>query len=215
MLPDAMAVVSCSRMQPANRVALKEWAVICRELAAGRQIIVLRKGGIREQSRGFSVEHQEFFLFPTYVHQNEQELVSTARATLADVARSAPPDGELRLDLYAVVTDVLEVHDLESLRGLAGQHSLAWPAVESRFRYRRPGLHVIALRVYRLPKPLSVSYLPRYDGCRSWVQLEPELPVLDAEPVLDDEAFRDRLGHMRAVLARARSMRPQAGRQSA
>lgn len=42
-----------------NDVALKEWAVICRELAEGRQIIVLRKGGIREPRTGFSVEHQE------------------------------------------------------------------------------------------------------------------------------------------------------------
>jgi hypothetical protein len=46
-------------------LASKEWAVICRELAAGRQMVLLRKGGIREPAKGFGVEHREFFLFPT------------------------------------------------------------------------------------------------------------------------------------------------------
>src|SRR5258708_28299271 len=96
-------MVLSGSMQCVNDVGVKEWGVICRELGEGRQFIVLRKGGIREPARGFNVEHSEFFLFPTYVHQNEDELIDAARAGLPEVARSAPPGGLLHLDLYARV----------------------------------------------------------------------------------------------------------------
>lgn len=188
-------------MLTANSVALKEWAVICRELAEGRQTVLLRKGGIREQSRGFSVEHDEFYLFPTYVHQNADELIAAARAALPDVERAAPPGGILRLDLYATVARVIEVRDLEALRRLDGQHALAWAAVERRFHYRRPGLHVIAVRVFRLPQPLAVPNLARYDGCRSWVALESEYPPTGCQPVLTEVDFHRRLLALEDALA--------------
>ncbi|MBI2160279.1 MAG: DUF1802 family protein [candidate division NC10 bacterium] len=187
-------------MMTANRIALKEWAVVCAEMAAGRQTILLRKGGIREPSQGFTVEHREFFLFPTYVHENEEDLTETARLALPEVARGAPPAGELHLELYAVVEAAIEVLTLEPLRRLEGRHILAWSAVERRFHYRRPGLHVIALRVSRLPEPLVVPNLFRYDGCRSWVGLESELPVTGARPVLDDLAFHQRMASLREAL---------------
>ena len=40
--------------------AFKEWAVICRALAAGDQSIILRKGGIDENDDSFRVEHTRF-----------------------------------------------------------------------------------------------------------------------------------------------------------
>lgn len=193
-------------MLTVNNVALKEWAVVCNELAAGRQIVLLRKGGIREPSRGFSVEHREFFLFPTFLHENEEELVPRMRAALPDVARSAPPGGTLRLDLYATVETAFHVENLAPLRGLDGKHALAWPAVERRFHYRRPGLHVIALRGYRLPRVLEIPYLFRYDGCRSWVTLENELPVMGAVPILSDEAFHRHLADLHKTLATAQPL---------
>jgi hypothetical protein len=187
-------------MLTTNDIALKEWAVICRELEAGRQVVLLRKGGIRDQSRGFSVDHAEFFLFPTYVHENEDELTGPARPLLAEVERAAPSAGQVRLGLYAEVDHVTEVQDLEVLRRLDGLHALAWPAVEGRFHYRRPGLHVITLRVHRLLRPLTLPSLARYDGCRSWVPLETPLPVAGAEPVLNEQAFARRVTAVREAL---------------
>ncbi len=193
-------MVSSASMQSVNDVALKEWAVICRELAEGRQFIVLRKGGIREPARGFNVEHSEFFLFPTYVHQNEDELIDAARAGLPEVARSAPPGGLLHLDLYARVAAAIEVTDLEALRRLDGHHALAWSAVERRFNYRRPGLHVIALQMFRLSEPIRVENLARYDGCRSWVALESAYPTAGCQPVLPESEFRRRFLALEAAL---------------
>lgn len=167
--------------------------MICRALAEGRQVIVLRKGGIREPAAGFTVERNEFFLFPTYVHQNEDELIDDARAALPDVARTAPPGGVVQLDLYAEVAAAIEITGLDALQRLDGQHALAWPAVERRFNYRRAGLHVIALRIFQLPAPLTVENLARYDGCRSWVPLESAYPTAGGHPVLPETEFERRL----------------------
>ncbi len=187
-------------MRTASRVALKEWAVLCQELGAGRQVVLLRKGGIREPAKGFSVEHDEFFLFPTYVHQSGDELSDRARAALPDVNRAAPPASILRLELYATVAAVTEVTNLDVLRRLDGQHALAWPAVERRFHYRHPGLHVIAVRVYRLPQPLVVPNVARYDGCRSWVPLESECSTTGCQPVLAETEFHQRLSTVQQAL---------------
>src|ERR1700722_13719814 len=40
-------------MQSVNRFAFKEWAVTCQALAAGRQSLLLRKGGIHERDGRF------------------------------------------------------------------------------------------------------------------------------------------------------------------
>src|SRR2546430_4448267 len=50
-------------------IAFKEWAVTVRALAEGEQLVTLRKGGIREPDRHFEVEHERFFLYPTFDHQ--------------------------------------------------------------------------------------------------------------------------------------------------
>jgi len=49
--------------------ALKEWATIVNALENGDQTVLLRKGGILEDSSGFVVESEKFFLFPTFEHQ--------------------------------------------------------------------------------------------------------------------------------------------------
>jgi hypothetical protein len=184
--------------------------VICHALAAGHQIVLLRKGGIRDASPGFTVEQREFFLFPTYVHESTDELVDAARPALAEVGRHQPPAGELRLELYAVVEAAVAVTSLDPLRHLQGQHALAWPAVERRFHYRRPGLHVLALRVHRLPRSLVTPHLFRYDGCRSWVTLETELPVAGASPVLGDREFAEKLTVLQEALAVEQPVAPSA-----
>src|ERR671934_194296 len=50
-------------------IAFKEWAVTVRALAEGEQLVTLRKGGIREENKHFEVEHDRFFLYPTFDHQ--------------------------------------------------------------------------------------------------------------------------------------------------
>ena len=53
---------------------------------------------------------------------------------------------------------------------------------------RRHPLHVILLRTYRIPRPVTVKVRDQYGGCRSWLELTRDLPF-EGTPVLSDEEF--------------------------
>lgn len=79
-------------MKSQNNIAFKEWAIVCRAIAEGRQTLILRKGGIAEKRGGFEVEHREFFLFPTLFHQQNDAVLFGARAELTQIAPQFYPD---------------------------------------------------------------------------------------------------------------------------
>ena len=188
-------------MQPSNRFAFKEWAAVCAALEAGRQMLILRKGGIHEGRDGFRVEHREFWLFPTRFHQATGELVEDARPLLDQALGDRPPDGLLRLRQYAVVEQVIRIRDERQLPALEGLHVLSTRTVTERFHYREPGLFVLPVRVYRRCEPLDVPDSPHFAGCRSWVDLPDELPTAGLEPVLSEGAFQRELNRIRRALA--------------
>jgi hypothetical protein len=169
--------------------ALKEWAVICLALAEGRQALLLRKGGLAEESGQFQVEHRRFWLFPTYVHQQKDGIVPEAVSLLEQAEAERPPQGIVRLTHFAEVVESYRVLDLAAVEKLARLH--IWPpqTVRARFEYRRPGLHVLLVRVYRVPQAFELPDTPEYAGCRSWVELDRALPTQGATPVLTEEAF--------------------------
>jgi hypothetical protein len=171
--------------------AFKEWAVICRALAEGRQALILRKGGIAETSGTFQVAHTRFWLFPTYVHQQENGIRPEGLPLLAQVQEERPPEGVVRLAHFAEVTGVYHIHDLVSALMLAHLHLWSEETVRKRFAYQAPGLFVLPVRVYRAALPRDIPDTPAYQGCRSWVELDQDLPVQGAVPVLNDEAMRD------------------------
>jgi len=183
-----------------NRYAFKEWAVACEALAAGQQVVLLRKGGIHEREGRFEVEHKEFWLFPTRFHQNPDEIRGEARPLLQMVERAAPPPGIVRLSLYAVVEEVIELRDESHLARLADLQILSEQTVAERFHYRTPGLFVLPARIYRLATPIELVDSPHFAGCRTWVNLERDLPTKDLAPVLSDSTHREKWNHVRRSL---------------
>jgi len=75
------------------RIAFKEWAIVVDALGRGEQIIILRKGGIAEAGGVFRVEHDRFWLYPTYAHQQQAGVTEEARPLLARVVGAAAPGG--------------------------------------------------------------------------------------------------------------------------
>lgn len=167
-------------------------------LGTGKQIFLLRKGGIRERGGRFSAAHSEFFLFPTYTHQSASALTPAARLKLGETTRAS---ASVVLTCYSTVEEVIHVSKLESLRALDGCHNLNWATVKQRFHYRnRAGLWVLALRVYRQPALPSLPRLTRYDGCRSWVELDREVSTRGLETVLSEQDFQKQLQMLRCRL---------------
>jgi hypothetical protein len=178
------------------RHALKEWAVICRALAEGRQTVLLRKGGIAEPGGTFRVEQPRFWLYPTHVHQQQAGIIAEARPLLEQALAERPPQGTVRLSHFALVTKVLHLTDLAAVEKLAPLHCWAAEAVRSRFEYRQPGLFVLAVRVWRSAEVHEVPETTAYAGCKSWVELDRDLPTAGAAAVLSDEESAVRLEHL-------------------
>lgn len=185
-----------------NDRAFKEWAVIVRALLAGRQSIIIRKGGIAEEGGSFAVEDKEFFLFSTYVHQQESGVIPEERVDLKKLQAEAPPGGMVAIPAYVTVEEIFEVSDLERAKTLRGEHIWADRVIEDRFVYGiDSGLYILLVRVYRLPEPVHFPMLEVYGGCKSWVTLEHPLSTAGAAPVLDDHAFSRESTTIRRMLA--------------
>lgn len=169
--------------------ALKEWAVAVDALRRGESIATVRKGGIREDAREFRMEHRRFLLFPTYEHQNPDQLQGRFAARLATIAAAAPPTGTLRIDTWAEVTDVVELREQAPVAALSAFYpfSDAYALERLQWRPKKP-LHALLLRVYRLPTPVEMPLIAAYGGCKSWIELAEPIALSSAQPALDDRA---------------------------
>jgi hypothetical protein len=187
-------------------VAFKEWAIVCRALAEGKQALILRKGGISETGGEFRPEHHCFLLLPTFFHEQHRTGVKPEFLPLLDAAETdRPPAGRLRFTHLADVTDVRKVTDLGTALALGPSHAWTDDTVRQRFHYRTPGLYVMTVRVSALPAPVEVPERPEYAGCKTWVELVETVPTDGARPVMTDAAFADYTRAVDAVLTATRS----------
>jgi hypothetical protein len=168
-------------------VALKEWDVVCRALESGRQMILLRKGGILEAIGGFELEHPQFLLFPTFLHQNLQMLKPQAHGGF-ETASAEPETVTLRA--AAEVSDIVQLKDRAQMDRLDAEHIWTPPLIDMRFNYRpKNPLYLLLLRVWRLATPVTIDNTPEYAGCKSWVPLQRPISTAGATPVMDHAAF--------------------------
>ena len=202
-------------------IAFKEWAVTVRALAEGEQLLTLRKGGIREGSRHFEIEHDRFFLYPTFDHQRADLL---RKSHLPELPRALEegvwPDGEppagalerdggipqpdrVRLRAWAEVAASYLITDPRCVDALSPYYVWTSDYAEKRLAWkRRHPLHVIVLRTYRIPRPVTVKVTADYGGCHSWLEVDRELPF-EGTPVLSDEEFERAAGEIESIASEA------------
>jgi hypothetical protein len=165
-------------------VAFKEWAVVCRALASGRQRVILRKGGIAEENGVFRPEFDRFWLYPTHFHEQQQAGIRPEFVPLlAEAEADRPPAGTVRLSHFAEVLAVTFAESLDAVLALAERHILSEATVRQRFAYRRPGLYVFDVAVFRAASPVEVVESPEYAGCKTWVHLSEPLSTAGAVAV--------------------------------
>lgn len=188
-------------MRDANPTALKEWASVVEALTQGGQVLLLRKGGIAEVGGAFRVEHREFSLYPTFVHQDKQYIRPEFHAIFDRVVEQAAAIGRVRIDSYAVVEQVLQATDLARLHKLDSSHIWTPAYIDLRHQYKpEHPLSVLLARVYRLSRPVEFEETDAYRGCKSWVTLDFEIDTAGCAPVLSDEAFTERIRAVRDTL---------------
>ena len=174
-------------------VGFKEWSLVCEALGRGEQSVIIRKGGMAEGRGGFSFRHREFFLFPTFFHQQ------IAKVRTAAVESPSQKD-RIPLSYYAEVERVVRIDALEMAEALAPFHVLTPEVVRERFAYKTRGLDAALVRVFRVQPVWELPQEKRFAGCRSWVELPP-LPNLTLQPVLAAAAHGERSVHFEQIVA--------------
>ncbi len=152
------------------RIALKEWAVVCRALATGVQTVLLRKGGISEPGGAFRCEHEAFWLYPTRFHQGAESLTPGGAALLDGLTHPTEP-GLVPVSLFARVQSVQRVTDPAELAPYFDRQVLIPEVVLQRFHYKRPELFVIEVTCEEIATPFFVRETPEMAGCHSWVNV--------------------------------------------
>lgn len=186
-------------MDSSNRFAFKEWAVVCAALAAGRQSLILRKGGIHEGRDGFRVAHREFWLFPTGFHQQPESVVLDAQPLLSQTLAEVPPDNEVHVRHYVEVERVISIQEESSLTSLRPWHIWSDETVHQRFHYKSPGLFAMLVRVHQLPEVVRLPVSSHFAGCRSWVDFPEELSTSGLRSVLSDAVHTERMRQLESL----------------
>ncbi len=156
-------------------LALKEWGAAVHGLLAGRQHILLRKGGIHEKAfvppagAGSAVP---LVLQPTVAHTHAERTRPEHHDLLA------AGDADVAEDAFTIragvrITDIVEVVRPERLAEIADLHIWTEESIqEDRVRFR-PTQALQVLVVQAVPVgPVRLPRLEAYGGCRSWIDLE-------------------------------------------
>ena len=188
--------------------AFKEWAVTVRALAEGEQLLTLRKGdSFRDDHKRFELEHERFFLYPTFEHRRNDVVRASHQPELRRALEEGVwPDDEpsahaltrdggipqpdrVRIRAWAEVASAWTVTDRRAVDALSPFYVWTPDYAEKRLAWkRRHPLHVLLLRTYRIPRPVTVRVRDDYGGCRSWLEITRDLPF-EGTPVLSDEEF--------------------------
>ncbi len=169
--------------------AFKEWPAIIGALAAGAQIVILRKGGIAEGRDGFSVQASRFWLYPTTFHSQQDKIKPAAAWSWTE-----PGSKQISLTAYAEVQNSVFLSDWARVAALAPFHFWTEDTVRERFDWATPaGIHALVVRVHRLRRPIPYTPTPEVAGCRSWIELPFAFDDQPADPALDPGALAHRV----------------------
>jgi hypothetical protein len=161
--------------------ALKEWAVAVNALEQGKTIMLLRKGGIKEEGNRFEVKQSQVLLYPTYEHQKSQLLKPKYAQQVQPVPSGWHPE-TVRIGSWAEIT--------ETLAALLPYHIWNEQFATERLKWKpQQPLYVMLLRTYQFAQVTEIAYHYIYGGCRSWIELQEEFSVSDSVPVVTEEEY--------------------------
>lgn len=164
----------CPRI-PVKEIGLKEWAVVIDAIKKGEQLILVRKGGLIEETKEFRLEDTSFYLYPTFEHNTSSPLQEASICCLAHV------------------TDDIELSDGHALEKISSFHIFTDEYAKQHLYWKKTKpLHILIVRAYGLSKPVTIPVLEQYSGCRSWIKLETAIEKVDFIPILDDRDFHNK-----------------------
>lgn len=182
-------------------VALKEWHLVIQALLGGRQLVLLRKGGILEANNEFELEHQTFLLYPTFVHQQLNGIKPEWRDK---VQQHAQEPSEILIEGYATAKQIFEVPSRSAMDQLNDLHVWDPPLLDMRFNYRpEKPLYLVVLQAFRLADPARIAGNLAYAGCKSWVPLEEKIDIAGAQSAVADDKIEQVIERIEETFSKA------------
>ena len=170
--------------------SLKEWAIAVSALGSGQTIMLLRKGGIRENSKKFRVKQQHVWLYPTYEHQKPQLLKTEYSHQVQEVPSGWHPQ-TVNIQSYGEITHTLMVDSWDIIKQLEPYHVWNQTMIRDRFKWKpQQPLAVLLLRVFNLPEPVTIPYDSSYGGCKSWIELQQPIALQNLKPVMSLDNYQ-------------------------
>ncbi|HEY9860518.1 MAG TPA: DUF1802 family protein [Candidatus Obscuribacterales bacterium] len=187
-------------MEPTLNHALKEWAVAVNALAQGQTILLLRKGGIKEQGGAFKVAHDQVLLYPTYEHQKPELLKPNYAAQVQAVSSGWHPE-TIPISAWAQITHIIQVSEAATVAQLRPFHVWNEQFVGDRLKWKpRTPLYLLLLRTYRLAQTQMIPYHLEYGGCQSWIDLATSISLADSVPALSDAEYTSQTETIQAMI---------------
>lgn len=175
--------------------------MVCRALEGGRQSVLLRKGGIIEETRDFSLVERRFLLFPTYEHQDLDSVQESYREWFRETVAERPRPDVVRISSWAEVTDLFLTHDLDAMLALSGAYAWSEDYIRMRMAYKpRKPMNVVVTRTWKLPSHTDVGVLEHFAGCKSWVPLEDAIALDGSQAAISDAEHAARVTQIETSL---------------
>lgn len=190
-------------METVTNYALKEWDIAIQALEMGETIMLLRKGGIREQGGKFKVDHDQILLYPTFEHQ-KPTLLKPEYANLVQPVASGWHPETVKISSFAEITNILSwnnAQDESLINSLIKYHIWNQAFVRDRLQFKpdQP-LYILLLRTYKLEKVYNIAYHPSYGGCRSWIDLKETISLENMVPILTQEDYDQQVSTIDQIL---------------
>jgi len=163
--------------------AFKEWSFIVDALGKGKQSLILRKGGISEDTGDFELKGKKFLLFPTLFHQAEQ-MIKPQWLPFLDGNHFHPSHDKVKIKYYAEVADSKIINDWTVISKLNQWHAWKEEVIRERFERWNKSINLLIIQTYELPQEIELEVLPQYGGCKSWVDIETEIELI-GKPIIN------------------------------
>ena len=188
------------KLPTSSNIGLKEWSVTSRALSQGEQIFMLRKGGIREDTRHFKIEHNQFLLYPGVFHEGTS-LLKPKYHSLTSGAANEDFNENITLSVFCQLIETIDISHENQVNALDPFHiwSKSFPAKRFKWKPSQP-LKLMIVRAYRLNPAMKIPVIPAYKGCKSWIELVENINTSDLKPALSDKTFSSVLAKVHNTL---------------
>jgi hypothetical protein len=169
---------------------LREWTSVCDAIEAGRNLVLIRKGGIAEGKHGFELKKTFFGLLPTLFHQVKSD----------NPAADAPEPPRV-VTLICQLVEAYLVPSATLLETIGAFHAYTPEQLAKRQHYKpeRP-LNLLIVRPFRLRQPIEIAPGEVRTVCRSWDEISLTAGMGGIEPVLDATRCEQAIDQLRQAI---------------